>query len=166
MTEKARGTARRWCRFFFGIYLIALVYFLLFSEEWGRSVLTGTYRYNFVPFREIGRYLKYHEQIGTGLVLLNLAGNVIGFIPFGGLAPAFSNRRMSFFRVLLFSLELSLFVEIAQLVLQVGSCDVDDILLNIFGSCIGYCLYRLVIRCLRSQNSQGEGEHSAQKTGS
>ncbi|MCD8097925.1 MAG: VanZ family protein [Lachnospiraceae bacterium] len=149
MTEKARGTARRWCRFFFGIYLIALVYFLFFSEEWGRTVLTGTYRYNLVPFREIGRYLKYREQIGMGRVFLNLAGNVIGFIPFGGLLPALSNRRTSFFRVLLFSFEVSLFVEIAQLVLKVGSCDVDDILLNIFGSCIGYCLYRLVIRYLR-----------------
>ncbi|MCD8197877.1 MAG: VanZ family protein [Lachnospiraceae bacterium] len=165
MTEKSRRTARRWCRFFFGIYLIALVYFLLFSEEWGRSVLTGAYHYNLIPFREIGRYLKYHEQIGTGLVLLNLAGNVIGFIPFGGLVPALSNRKMGFFRVLLLSFEVSLFVEVAQLVLKVGSCDVDDILLNIFGSCIGYCLYRLVIKCLQRQNSQGEEEHSARETG-
>ncbi len=161
MTEKARGTARRWCRFFFGIYLIALVYFLLFSEEWGRSVLTGTYRYNFVPFREIGRYLKYREQIGLGRVLLNLAGNVVGFIPFGGLIPVLSNRKMSFLRVLLFSFEVSLFVELAQLVLQVGSCDVDDILLNIFGSCLGYCLYRLAVCCLQHGDSQKEEEHGA-----
>ena len=45
----------------------------------------------------------------------------------------------------LFSLELSLFIELSQLVLQAGSCDVDDLMLNTLGGCLGYALHRLVV---------------------
>lgn len=40
--------------------------------------------------------------------------------------------------------ELSLMIELSQLVLKVGSCDVDDVLLNTLGCCLGYGLYRLL----------------------
>ena len=40
--------------------------------------------------------------------------------------------------------ELSLMVELSQLILKVGSCDVDDVLLNTLGCCLGYGLYRLL----------------------
>ena len=42
-------------------------------------------------------------------------------------------------------LELSLFIELSQLVLQAGSCDVDDLMLNTLGGCLGYALHRLVV---------------------
>lgn len=40
--------------FIFVIYLIALVYFLFFSEQLGR-VPSDEYKYSLVPFKEIGR---------------------------------------------------------------------------------------------------------------
>lgn len=86
MKEKTEKKIRFWCRIFLGVYLVLLVYFLIFSEEWGRAFMEGEYRYNLIPFQEIGRYLRYREQIGNGYVFLNLGGNVIGFIPFGALA--------------------------------------------------------------------------------
>ena len=82
MKEKTEKKIRFWCRIFLGVYLVLLVYFLIFSEEWGRTFLEGEYRYNLIPLQEIGRYLRYREQIGIGYVCLNLGGNVIGFIPF------------------------------------------------------------------------------------
>ncbi len=39
--------------FIFVIYLIALVYFLFFSEQLGR-VPSDEYKYSLVPFKEIG----------------------------------------------------------------------------------------------------------------
>ena len=40
-------------------YMILLVYFLFFSEEYGRNEPYTTYQYNLELFREIKRYLMY-----------------------------------------------------------------------------------------------------------
>ena len=129
----------------FILYVLLLVYFLFFSEEYGRvTAEERVYRYNLVPFQEISRYLRYREQIGIGYVCLNLGGNVIGFIPFGALLPSISRKPAGFFRTTFIGFELSLMIELSQLVLKVGSCDVDDVLLNTLGCCLGYGLYRLL----------------------
>ena len=71
----------------FLLYLTGLVYFLFFAEEYGRSA--AVVGYNTRPFREILRYLRYWKILGLRTVILNLAGNVIGFMPFGALLPIF-----------------------------------------------------------------------------
>ncbi len=132
-------------RFFFGLYLLLLVYLMFFAEDWGRSMLGGDYHYNLVPFREIRRYLRYYAQIGKWRTVWNLAGNIIGFVPFGALLPALGERKMGFWKVALLSFELTLVIEVSQLVLRVGSCDIDDMILNTLGGCIGYGLYRAML---------------------
>jgi glycopeptide antibiotics resistance protein len=146
--SKTRDSERIAGRFFFAVYLILLVYFMFFSEEWGRSILGGDYRYNLVPFQEIRRYLHFAGRIGEVRVLLNLAGNVIGFMPFGVLLPVLriSDRKTGFFKTALLGMELSFCIEITQLVLRAGSCDVDDVILNTIGACMGYGLYRCAVR--------------------
>ncbi len=146
MKNKTKKWTRFCIRFFFGLYLLLLVYFMFFSEEWGRGLLGGEYRYNLIPFREIRRYLSYRDQIGSWRVLLNLGGNVLGFVPFGALLPVQWEKRIGFWRAALLSFELSLLIEIAQLALQAGSCDVDDLILNTLGGCIGYGIYVLIAR--------------------
>jgi glycopeptide antibiotics resistance protein len=136
---------RLWSRILFGLYLLLLVYFMFFSEEWGRSILGGDYRYNLVPFREIRRYLQYYGRIGGIRALLNLAGNIVGFVPFGALLPILREKKTGFWKTALLSYDLSLLIEISQLVLRAGSCDVDDVILNTLGGCIGYGLYRLFV---------------------
>lgn len=48
-------------------------------------LITGT---NLVPFKEIKRFIIYYRQIGINAVILNLAGNVVAFMPFGFFLPA------------------------------------------------------------------------------
>ena len=122
MKRETEKYIRQASRVFFGLYLLLLVYLMFFAEEWGRTMLEGDYRYNLVPFREIRRYIAYRRQIGPWMVFWNLLGNVIGLLSF----------------------ELTLFIEVSQLILRVGSCDVDDMLLNTLGGCIGYGVYRIV----------------------
>lgn len=155
MKKETGELPRHLSRFFFGVYILLLVYFMFFSEEWGRSILGGDYRYNLVPLQEIRRYLQYHRQIGGLRVLLNLAGNVIGFVPFGALVPLQRRGRIGFFKVMLLSFELSLLIEVSQLVLRAGSCDVDDMILNTLGGCIGYGLYRLAA-AVKERNVQAK----------
>lgn len=140
MKKETEKKIRILSRIFFGIYILVLVYFMFFSEEWGRKIFGGEYHYNLVPFREISRYLHYWRQIGGWRVLWNLAGNVVGFIPFGMLLPTLREKRIGFFKVFLLSFELSLLIEVSQLVLRTGSCDVDDLILNTLGGCIGYII--------------------------
>ena len=121
----------------FGIYLIMMVYFLFFSEQMGR-VPRDTYQYNLHPFAEIKRYLYYAGRVGTVLVLLNLLGNIICFIPYGFVIPVLSVRCRSFGKILLLSFLASLLVESIQLVSKLGSFDVDDIMLNTLGGVLGY----------------------------
>ena len=125
----------------FGIYLIMMVYFLFFSEQMGR-VPRYTYQYNLHPFAEIKRYLYYAGRVGTVLVLLNLLGNIICFIPYGFVIPVLSVRCRSFGKILLLSFLASLLVESIQLVSKLGSFDVDDIMLNTLGCILGYVLFR------------------------
>lgn len=125
----------------FGAYLILMVYFLFFAESMGRTSMGQEYHYNLQPFKEIQRYLTYRKVIGI-YALINLAGNVVAFVPFGLFYPLLSRRNRGFWKVTLLSFEVSLLVEIIQLVMRVGSCDVDDILLNTIGGVIGWICFK------------------------
>ena len=129
--------------FLFFCYLLALTYFLFFSEGFGRASAGREYAYNLHPFREIRRFWVYREKLGMFAVICNLAGNVAGFIPFGMILPVIWRKTDSFFRIMLLGFEFSLCVEIIQLVWKVGSFDVDDLILNTLGSVIGYLLFSL-----------------------
>ena len=119
----------------FLLYLTGLVYFLFFAEEYGRSA--AVVGYNTRPFREILRYLRYWKILGLRTVILNLAGNVIGFLPFGFIVPVMHKKMESFWKVSLLGFLFSLCVETIQLITKVGCFDVDDLILNTLGAMIG-----------------------------
>lgn len=133
-------------------YMILLVYFLFFSEEYGRTEPYETYKYNLELFREIKRYWNNWDRIGILLFLINLVGNVVVFMPFGFLVPVMYREqrkgvcfRGHYFRSFLFVTFLgflfSLVIETIQLVTKVGCFDVDDLFLNTSGVILGYIIY-------------------------
>lgn len=126
----------------FIIYFIVMVYFLFFCEQLGRTP-GDTYRYNLEPFTEIKRYLRHIPDLGMFYVTLNLLGNVVCFMPLGFVLPVISNRKFGLFRITAVSFLASLSVEILQLVTKLGSCDVDDIIMNTLGGFLGYILFLL-----------------------
>ncbi len=128
----------------FGLYLILMVYFLFFAESMGRNSVGREYHYNLQPFKEIHRYLTYYETIGPFTVFLNLGGNILAFVPFGLFFPLLSRKNRGFWKVALISFEVSLLVELIQLVTRVGSCDVDDMLLNTLGGMIGHLCFKIL----------------------
>ena len=102
----------------FTLYVLALIYFLFFSEEYGRAAMEERqYRYNLTPFVEIRRFWVYRRQLGFWAVFTNLFGNVAGFLPFG------------------------FTVEVIQLIAKVGCFDVDDMIMNTAGAALGYLLF-------------------------
>lgn len=140
----------------FIVYLAMLCYFLFFAESLDRNFADRSYHYNLIFFKEIKRFWQYRKALDPWAVMLNLVGNVVAFIPFGMFLPVLFSRCRNFFLTLLFSLEFSLCVEIIQLVFKVGILDVDDIVLNTVGGCIGYILFLLVRLVWRKGNETEE----------
>ncbi len=133
----------------FLIYFVVLFYFLFFSEKLGRTFSERSYHYNLIPFLEIRRFIRYHKILGFEAVLLNIVGNIVAFSPFGFFLPIFSRRCRYFWNTVFYSFELSLLVELIQLVTKVGSFDVDDLLLNTIGGACGFFSYKIFIWLIR-----------------
>ena len=143
--KKKHKTIIRVCSWFlFVVYVVCMVYFLFFSEQFGR-IPSDTYHYNLKPFAEIKRYLKHTEKIGSINVIINLLGNVVCFMPFGFVIPILSVRQRRLWKVTLLSFLCSFVVEVTQLVSKLGAFDVDDLLLNTIGGFLGYILFALCL---------------------
>jgi glycopeptide antibiotics resistance protein len=130
----------------FLLYLAGLIYFLFFAENYGRGLPGLAYSYNLRPFYEINRYLTCWKILGMRTVFLNLAGNVIGFMPFGALLPILTRGVRKAWKVGLLSLEISALIEVSQFLFQVGCFDVDDIILNTLGGLLGYAVFWMFSR--------------------
>lgn len=135
----------------FILYIALMIYFMFFAEMFGRTP-SDEYRYNLMPFKEIIRFIKYSSTLGIRTVMINLVGNVVVFIPFGMALVSISRRKLGFFAVTLYSASLSISIELIQLLTRVGSCDVDDIILNTIGGMIGYLLYIIIRGRGKKQN--------------
>lgn len=133
------------------IYLACLIYFMFFSESYGRTDISPEYRYNLVLFQEIRRFLGHWDILGTPAVLINVVGNVAVFIPYGLALPLLFERFQSFPRVAIFSFFTSLLAETMQLIFRVGCFDVDDLLLNTVGGCAGYLVFAWLRHCWRGK---------------
>lgn len=125
----------------FIMYLILLTYFLFFAESYGRVMSEREYSYNLEPFREIKRFWVYRDQLGFFAFFTNIFGNILCFVPFGAIFPILSQKTRHFVVIVLMSFQFSLIVECIQLVMKVGSFDVDDLLLNTIGGAIGYLIF-------------------------
>ena len=156
MKKEWIGKLRLGGRILLGIYLACLIYFMFFSESYGRTELHRDYQYNLVLFREIRRFLKYRHILGTAAVVINVAGNVAVFIPLGFALPVLFERIRSFLQVLILSFSISLLAETLQLVLKVGCFDVDDLLMSTIGGCIGYVMYWIFRRCFWKRGQHGK----------
>ena len=123
----------------FIVYILFLLYFLIFSDWYGRSGVMDYYHYNLTPLKEIKRFWEYREQLGFWAII-NLAGNVLIFLPFG-FFKSMASRNRRFWETVMDGFLLSLLVEVFQLLSKVGRFDVDDLILNTSGVMIGYFIF-------------------------
>lgn len=142
----------------FAAYLGFLLYLVFFAEQFGRADSDRVYRYNLVPFQEIRRYIRHFRALGIYSVI-NLAGNVAVFIPFGMWLPILAAPARKGYHLVFYTFLLSLMIESVQLLFRVGSFDVDDIFLNTLGGLIGFILYRFLNR----DSGEGPERNGGQK---
>lgn len=145
MEKREREDVAWYWAVLFGAYLGVLFYLLFFSEEYGRTMGERGYRYNLELFKEIKRFWGNWETIGIKNVMINLAGNVAAFAPFGFFAPMYFRWAKNIFGCTFVTALFSLLVEAIQLVSKVGAFDVDDIVLNAAGGFVGFLCYFILL---------------------
>ena len=153
---KKRTIIRIISRICFGFYMAALVYFTLLSDGFGRMSGYSEYHYNLVPFQEIRRFVEYREYMDYYIVVVNLLGNVIAFMPFGALIRWVLNRRVRWYQATFYTFLFSLSVELLQLVGRVGVFDIDDLILNTVGGLLGFFIYYVLLLMNRRREENGE----------
>lgn len=79
-------------------------------------------------------------------------GNIALFIPLGIILPCFFNFARKWWKCLLMGFDVSLIVEILQLVLHLGLFELDDLVNNTFGCLLGYSLYIICLWIRRKSN--------------
>ncbi len=129
-------------------YAAAMLYLLFFIRYVGTPDTTDGYwqairsTLNLVPLRTIKMFLRQIRYIGPGdFAFRNLAGNVVMFVPFGIFLPVLFPKQRNFFRFFGTSALTIILVELLQGITLLGSCDIDDFILNMGGILIGYVLY-------------------------
>lgn len=93
----------------------------------------GISNVNLVPFRTISPYL---GNFFAMYAFVNIMGNIVIFAPLGFLLRMLSKN--SFSKVMIISLLIIFSIELIQYFFKIGFFDIDDILLNTIGACLGY----------------------------
>lgn len=113
----------------------------------------GKPMFNLIPFQTILPQLR-GENLGVdaadvpAMMIVNLLGNIVVFMPFGILLPMVFPKLRRTPWMLLSGFLLTCFIETMQLFIG-RSFDVDDLLFNVIGVMLGYFLY-----CLNSKMSK------------
>lgn len=131
----------------FWYYLWVLANVLFFDNAFGRgmSMHATLEKVNLEPLRTIKNYLIAYDygNISLRLVVLNLLGNLVAFAPMGVFLPAlFRWQRSIFFFTATLMLGITT-VEVAQVYTGAGSCDIDDLILNLAGALIVFVICRI-----------------------
>ena len=127
----------------------ALMLWLLFDRAGYEPGIpyTQQLKFNLIPLETIGRFLKVLIRGGSRAdqnhAIINLVGNVIMFIPLGFCLPMLWKKQRTLWKTLLTTALIITLVELTQLLTLVGSCDTDDLILNVLGSAIGYGLFKM-----------------------
>ena len=106
---------------------------------------------NLEPFHTIRLFLKVlGNRVYSTSAIINLGGNVIMFIPLGFFLPLVFPALGKFWRTILATALIITAVELTQLFTLLGSCDIDDLILNVIGAAAGYGLFK----CLTKKPAQ------------
>ena len=141
-----------WAKLLFGLYCLMMLW-LLFGQRIGNAHPKPYWQEvqgNLIlePLETIRDFLwVIRHSSNRGMVnhaIINLGGNVIMFVPLGFFDAVLWEKQRKFARHLLTMTAVILAVELAQLFTLLGTCDVDDLLLNLVGTTLGFLLWKLL----------------------
>ncbi|SEP15025.1 VanZ family protein [Paenibacillus sp. OV219] len=140
-------------KYIFTVYLIGVVNFVIIKyfgdtqtvinriENVKEQKAQGFWNLQLIPFRTISSSIDSMSRFGIDHpATVALIANIILFVPMGFLVP-FVIRKKSFLKTMGTSLAIIVAIEMIQYVTNLGATDIDDVILNMTGSLIGYILF-------------------------
>lgn len=147
MTKKIEKASK----IIFILYTLLMLW-LLFGQRLGSDFEAAYFELlqrniNLIPFKTIRLFWNMAENSSSGYLirraLINLFGNVVMFVPLG-LLPCVFRKLNSFTKYIITVVITIVIIEVIQLFTLLGSCDIDDLMLNVVGAVIGYWIVRIM----------------------
>ena len=152
MNFKSEKLLNIFSKILFITYLFLFVWIVLFKCNIYLSITNGYWEfktltikerflYYIVPFED---YLKDLSRLWSVKVKDGVL-NIFIFMPIG-LYLSYFIKEKKFIKTILYSIIISLSIEIIQLFTLLGSFQSEDLILNLFGGFLGYFIYRLLYK--------------------
>lgn len=145
---------------YFIIYTVTIFTLTLFDEIFGRRGLTLVhwnkemlntyikYSFNIIPFSTIKLFIigYINNYVSLKNFAINIFGNLFILMPYGMFIPLMNKRVNKYYKFLILMIFFVVVIELLQFVTLSGSCDIDDLILNVSGASIIYfmCKIKLV----------------------
>lgn len=141
---------------FFILYLLLFFTLTLFDEYFGRtgffniswsSETLNSYlkdRFNIIPFATITSYINAFDSLyDTSTIMYNLLGNIVACMPMAFFLPLLFKKQNNFKVFLITIILFVLGIELLQFITLSGSCDIDDLILNVSFALIIYKILKI-----------------------
>lgn len=132
----------------FIIYLIVVLKITVFRDGFAQTALFSSGELNIVPFADLIHI--YKNSITVFLYLF--AGNIIWFVPFGVFMRALT--KWSNIKIIFFAFLFSFTIEFLQYAFGTGVSELDDLILNTFGACVGILICTIVSACSKKRSKK------------
>jgi len=142
---------------YFIIYTITIITLTLFDEIFGRQGLVipnwnkellSTYMkhsFNIIPFDTIQLFINGYIKgfVSFKNFSINIFGNLCALMPYGMFIPLMFNKINKYYKFLILMILLVVVIELLQFLTLSGSCDIDDLILNVLGASIIYFICKI-----------------------
>lgn len=147
---------------YFLIYTSTICSLTLFDEiygrhgliviEWDKDLLEIYLKnsFNIIPFSTIKLFTEGYMNgfIGLKSFTVNIVGNFLAFMPYGIFLPLIFNNLKKYSKFLITMVTIVVVIELLQFITMSGACDIDDLILNVFGASIVYFIFK--INCINN----------------
>ncbi|HEY5560953.1 MAG TPA: VanZ family protein [Clostridiaceae bacterium] len=134
---------------FYNILLVSVLFRNGYRQFRATSVINLIeelkWKFNYIPFKTIKNYIQAYNNgyMGKSIIAENLLGNTLLFAPMGILLTCLFPSLHKFIKFIVVMLIVLISVELGQLLTGLGSCDIDDIILNLSGAILFYGVWNI-----------------------
>ena len=140
---------------FLDVYILLLANFTLIDDTFGRNIFNiqnlnfdslANYidtSLNLTPFATIKLYINGLKSgnISLGYFFINIFGNFLMLMPLSFFVPTLIEKINKFYKFLIIVILFAICIELLQILFLTGSCDIDDVILNVLGASISYPIF-------------------------
>ncbi len=142
---------------YFLIYSVTICTLTLFDEVFGRQGIViikwnkellnlyTKYSFNMILFKTINLFLSGYLKgiVNFKTFSMNIFGNLFIFMPYGIFLPLIFKKQEKFKNFFLSITLIVILIEILQFLTMSGSCDIDDLILNVTGAVIAFLIFKI-----------------------